>query len=364
MRILRSYILQELLGPCLMAFIVFTFVLVVGNLVKLADLLVNKGVPLIDVLRLFTLLIPTLLSHTVPMAILTGTLLAFGRLSSDQEITAMQASGVSVMSLAVPVVMAGFIVSIGLVLVNDQVVPATHFATRRVLEEIGVRNPAAYIEPGTFVKEFRPYILFVYRMEGNRLHKVRIYEPLAGRPTRTILAERGEFVPLPEMRQVQFKLFHGTSDEPDPQDPTKLYKLEFASYSMTLTLGAGRHPRTLAKKPKDMTLAQLRQEMHALASQGIPPAPLEAEMHRRLATAGSGVAFVLIGMPLAIRTRRAERSIGFAISLLLILGYYLLLLGGQALALQGIVPAAPALWLPNAILLIVGLSLLYRIAHR
>lgn len=364
MVILRRYVLKELVGPCTMAFVVFTFVLVVGNLVKLADLLVNKGVPVSDVARLFLLLIPTLLSHTVPMAILTGTLLAFGRLSSDQEITAMQASGVSIWSLAAPVAVVGLVAALGLVVINDRVVPQSHFATRKVLEQIGVRNPAAYIEPGTFVKEFKPYILFVYRMEGNQLHKVRIYEPIEGQPTRTILAERGEILPLPQTRQVQFRLFQGTADEPDLQDPAKLYKLEFASYAMTLTLGSGRDPNALMKKPKDMTLTELRREEASLAAQGIDPAPLEVEVHRRLATAGSAVAFVLLGMPLAIRTRRAERSIGFAISLILILGYYLLLLIGQGLALQGVLPAAPALWAPPVALIAVGLTLLQRLAAR
>lgn len=364
MHLLRRYVLRELLGPCLMAFVIFTFVLVVGNLVKLADLLVNKGVPFTDVVHLFLLLIPALLSHTVPMAILTGTMLAFGRLSSDQEITAMQASGVSLWGLAVPVAIVGLITSVGLVLINDRVVPQTHYATRKVLEQIGIRNPAAYIEPGTFVKEFKPYILFVYGMEGNRLYKVRIYEPMEGRPTRTVLAEHGEFVPLPETRQVQFRLYQGTADEPDLRDPTKLYKLEFASYAMTLTLSQGRDPNTLMKKPKDMTLPELRGEIATLRAQDIDPAPLETEIHRRLATAGSGLVFVLLGMPLAIRTRRAERSIGFAMSLVLILIYYLLLLGGQSLALQGMLPPVPALWLPNVLALIVGLVLLARLVRR
>ncbi|MBI4314054.1 MAG: LptF/LptG family permease [Candidatus Omnitrophica bacterium] len=363
MLILRRYVLKELLAPCLMAFVVFTFVLLVGNLVKLADLLVNKGVPLIDILKLFSLLIPTLLSHTVPMAVLTGTLLAFGRLSSDQEITAMQASGVSVLSLAFPVGIVGLILGVALVLVNDRVVPGTHFATRKVLEEIGVRNPGAYIEPGTFVKEFKPYILFVYRMEGNQLYKVRIYEPMPGRPTRTILADRAEFVPLPETRQVQFKLYRGTADEPDLEDAAKLYKLEFASYAMTLSL-AGKNQRDIMKKPKDMTLSEIRAEMASLKEQGIDPAPLETEIHRRLAASGSTLAFVLIGMPLAIRTRRAERSVGFALSLMLILIYYLMLLGGQSLALQGLLPAAPALWLPNILLTAIGIGLLARVAYR
>lgn len=364
MRLLRRYVLRELLGPCLTAFTIFTFVLVTGNLVKLADLLVNKGVPLWDVLKLFGLLIPSLLSHTVPMAILTGTLLAFGRLSSDQEITAMQASGVSLWSLAVPVAAAGLVASLCLVLVNDHLVPTSRFATRKVLEQIGIRNPAAYLEPGTFVKEFKPYVLFVYQMDGNRLYKVRIYEPMEGRPTRTILAEHGEFIPLPDTKQVQFRLFQGTSDEPDARDPSRFYKLEFASYTMTLALGTGRDPSNLRKKPKDMTYGELWEEIRDLRAQGIDPTPLEAEAHRRVATAGSGLAFVLIGMPLAIRTRRAERSIGFAISLGLILIYYLLLLVAQSLAIQGLAPPGPVLWLPNVLLMGTGLWLLQRAGHR
>lgn len=364
MSLLHRYILRELVGPCLMAFTIFTLVLVTGNLVKLADLLVNKGVPPWDVLRLFGLLIPSLLSHTVPMAILTGTLLAFGRLSNDQEITAMQASGVSLWHLAAPVAAVGLVVSLGLVLVNDHLVPNSRFATRRVLEEIGIRNPAAYLEPGVFVKEFKPYVLFVYQMEGNHLSKVRIYEPMEGRPTRTILAERGEFIPMPDTKQVQFRLFQGTSDEPDLRNPARFYKLEFASYTMTLNLATGRDPSNLRKKPKDMTPWELRREIRELAAQGIDPTPLATEQHRRPATAAAALAFVLVGMPLAIRTRRAERSIGYALSLALILLYYLLSLGTQSLAVQGLVPPGPALWLPNALLVGAGLLLLQRVGHR
>lgn len=364
MSLLRRYVLRELLSPCIMAFVIFTFVLVTGNLVKLADLLVNKGVPLWDVLRLFSLLIPSLLSHTVPMAVLTGTLLAFGRLSSDQEITAMQASGISLWSLAIPVAAAGLAASLMLVMVNDHLVPNSRFATRKVLEQIGIRNPAAYIEPGVFVKEFKPYVLFVYQMEGNHLTKVRIYEPMEGRPTRTILAERGEFIPMPDTKQVQFRLYQGTSDEPDPRNPNRLYKLEFASYTMTLSLGTGRDPSTIRKKSKDMPYAELRREIRELRAQGIDPSPLETEAHRRVATAGAALAFVLIGMPLAIRTRRAERSIGFAMSLALILIYYLLSLGAQSLAMQGTVPPGPALWLPNVLAMLMGLWLLQRAGRR
>ena len=87
MRILRSYILKELMGPFALSLVVLTFVLLMGNIVKLAELVINKGVNILDVGKLLLFLIPYLLSYTLPMAVLTGLLLAMGRLSHDNEVT-------------------------------------------------------------------------------------------------------------------------------------------------------------------------------------------------------------------------------------------------------------------------------------
>ncbi len=347
-----------------MALVLFTFILLVGNLVKLADLLINKGVPVFSIFQMFGLLVPTLLSHTVPMAALTGTLLAFGRLSSDREILAMRTSGVSLIALAIPVLTVGGILSLGLIPINDRIVPWSHYATRQLLAEIGIRNPTAFLEPGTFIKEFKPYILFIYGVEGNKLSKIRIYEPREGYPTRTIVAERGEFIPMPAERRVVLKLYEGSADEPDPGDPSKFYKLEFASYSMNLTLKEGQDPKNLARKPKDMSQDQLEQEQERLRSQGIDPTPLKIEQHRRIAMAFSPFAFMLIGFPLGITTRRAQRSVGLGLSVLVFLGYYLFLVAGQGLAQKGWLPPAAALWLGNGVLFVLGALLLWRASKR
>ena len=364
MRLLRTYILKELLQPTLMALVMFTFILLIGNLVKLADLLINKGVPILSIFQMFGLLVPTLLSHTFPMACLTGTLLAFGRLSSDREILAMRTSGVSLIALAIPVLIVGLILSLALIPINDRIVPWSHYATRRLLAEIGIRNPTAFLEPGTFVKEFKPYILFLYGVEGNKLSKIRIYEPREGYPTRTIVAERGEFIPIPEERRVVLKLYDGSADEPNPRNPEKFYKLEFASYSMNLTLKEGQDPNNLARKPKDMNPDQLGEEEERLRSQGIDPTPLVLEEQRRIAMAFSPLAFVLIGFPLGITTRRAQRSVGLGLSVLVFLGYYLFLVAGQGLAQKGWLPPGLALWLGNIICFLIGLLLLWHSARR
>ena len=360
MKILRTYLLKELLQPTGMALVLFTFVMLVGNLVKLTDLLINKGVSPFAILQMFILLIPTLLGYTVPMSVLTGTLLAFGKLSSDREIMAMKASGISFFSIASPILLLGFLVSVALVPVNIHIVPWSHYATRQLLMEIGIRNPTAFLEAGTFIKEFKPYILFIYQVDGNKLSKIRIYEPREGRPTRTIVAQRGEFIPIPKERRVLLRLYNGAADEPDPKDPTKFLKLQFVTYTMNLDLAENKDPASLDRKPKDMNLNQLRTETKKLAEQGIDPTPLRVELHRRIAMAFCPLVFILIGLPLGITTRRAQRSIGFGLSVVIFLGYYFLLVLGQTMAEKGIVPVAPALWMANIIFFLLGAILLWR----
>lgn len=360
MKILRNYLLRELLQPTGMAFVLFTFVMLVGNLVKLTDLLINKGVSPLAIGEMFLLLVPTLLGYTIPISVLTGTLLAFGKLSSDREILAMRASGVSFPAIAAPVLLVGLTVSLFLVPVNTSIVPWTHFATRQLLLDVGIRNPTAFLEPGTFIREFKPYILFIYSVEGNKLSKVRIYEPREGHPTRTIVAQRGEFIPIPEEQRVLLKLYDGSADEPDRQDPEKFYKLEFKTYTMNLALGGGKDPQNLGKKPKDMSMAELRAETRTLAGQGVRPLPLQIELHRRVAMAFSPLVFVLVGLPLGITTRRAQRSIGFGMSVVIFLGYYLFLVLGQTLAQKDLLAVAPSMWLANAVFLGIGATLFWK----
>src|SRR3989338_959496 len=157
MRILRDYILKEFFHSFYLSIIVFTFVLLVGNLIKLADLIINKGVDIISVLKLFTYLIPWLLSFTLPVAILTSVILTFCRFSSDGELVAMKASGISLSRVSFPLVMLGIIAIFTAFFLNGQVSPEASFASRRVIKEIGLKKPSAMLEEGTFIRGFQDY---------------------------------------------------------------------------------------------------------------------------------------------------------------------------------------------------------------
>jgi LPS export ABC transporter permease LptF len=361
MRTLRNYILKEFFGPLLLSLALLTFVMLLGNIIKIAEMIINKGADIVSVGKLFIYLVPYLLTYTLPIACLTTALVSLGRLASDNEIVAIRASGINILHLIIPLIIVGLIFSLVLVVFNDYVVPYTHFASRKTLIEIGIKNPAIVLEPGVFINAFDKYILFVYRIEQNKLFHIRIYEPRGeSKPARTIVAKRGEFISLPEKNIVKLKLMDGTSDELDPANPNTFYKLNFKTYFMTLNL-AKTGDNKVEKKPKDMTFRELAFEINKIKKSQLDPAPLIAQLHERISLAFSCLVFMLLGCPLALLTRRREKSINLALAFFIVGTYYLLFLGADALSSQGWIRADIAMWGPNIIFGLLGIGLILKI---
>ncbi|MDD4909487.1 MAG: LptF/LptG family permease [Candidatus Omnitrophica bacterium] len=358
MKILRNYILKEFAAPLIASILVLTFVMLLGNMVKMADLVINKGVDIVSVSKLFLLLTPYLFSYTLPIATLAAVLLCFGRLSSDNEIIAIRSSGINIFRLIVPILVLGLIMSLVLVVFNDKVIPRAQLASKKAVMRVGVSNPTAALEPGVFIDSFEKYVLFIYQIEGNRFSNIRIYEPQEGKPTRTIVAKEGEFIAIPDKNIVKLKLLDGTSDEPDPNEPNSFYKLNFKTYFMTLNLASA--TGEVEKKPKHMTIKELMQEIGRLKTKGINPLPLITEINKKLSMAFSCLVFVLIGAPLAIITRRREKSVNFGIAFLIVGAYYLLVIGAEALCLQSNFNPNIAMWAPNVLLGAIGGVLTYK----
>jgi LPS export ABC transporter permease LptF len=364
MKILRNYFLKEFIGPLFLALALLTFVMILGNLVKIADLVIRKGVDIYSVWKLFLFMMPYLITYTLPISALTAVLMALGRISSDNEIVAIRASGINLFHLVLPLLIVGIILSLVLVILNDRVIPYAHYATRKTLLEVGIKNPTAALEPGVFINSFQNYILFIYDIDQkkNKLTNVRIYEPQGeGKPTRTIIARQGEFSSIPERNAIKLKLMDGTSDEPNPENPANFYKLNFKTYFMTLNLNQLQDKGQIEKKPKDMTIQELLNEIEKLKKENIDPAPLVTEINEKVALAFSCFVFMLLGSSLAIITRRREKSVNFGIAFLIVGVYYLLLIGSKGLSLQGYVNPTVAMWIPNIALGIIGAILTFKL---
>ncbi len=364
MHILKKYILSEWFSLFLLSLVIISFVLVIGNVFKMVELIVAKGVDPVSVGKLFAYLLPSLLIFSIPISVLTGTLLGFGRLSSDNEITAMRASGISLFYIIFDLLLIAGLLSGICLYCNDTLIPQSHFQVRRIMKEIGLKQPTAYLEERTFIKAFQDHIIFIYRIKGNRLEGIRIYQPQGEKPTRTIIAESGEFISIPEKNAVKLILRKGIADEPNFEDPEMFYKVKFKTYRLPLQLEKNDSPQKINKKISEMSSREIREEITKMRRLSVDPTPLIVGLHKKLALSFSSLAFTLIGIPLAIKLNRRERSLGFGLSLIICLIYYMLMVLGEGLAIRGTIDPITGIWLPNTLLAVAGIYLIYKVVEK
>jgi len=326
---------------------VLTCVFLLGNLIQLTNLVINKGVSITTVGKAFLLMIPVFLGYTIPIASLISIMLAFSRFSADNEIIALRASGVHLGQLLLPLVILGFITSLFLIILNASIIPYAHHEQRRVLKNIGAENPTALLEAGMFIHAFDGQIIFIHKIDGNKMSNVTIYQPKPDGPTRTIIAKNGEFTPVPGGKQIKLKLMNGTSDEPNLENLDNFYKLNFKNYFMTLDLS--KNQKKIEKKPQSMTLKELKTEIAKLEMLFVDTTRLRSEYYWKIAWSFSPLIFTLIGFPLSVIVNRREKSANVVLAILCFAFYYLFSLGCKALSNQGILPPALIIWTPNAI---------------
>lgn len=349
MKILRNYILRECILPFILSLSVLTSVFLLGNLIRLTNMVINKGVSLALVGKVFFYYIPFFLTYTLPISCLVAVILTFGRFSADNEIMAIRASGIHLRKLLWPVLTLGIMLSLFSIVLNIKIIPHAYHQQRTLLKEMGTKNPTALLEAGTFINDFKDQILFIYRIEGNKLFNVRIYQPQPdGKMTRTITAKEGEFTQVPGKDKIKLKLMNGTSDEPDLENPNNFYKLKFNTFFKTLNLSQGKKGK-IEKKPKGMTLEEVKEKITELDTLGVDATPLEIEFHRKLSWSFSVLVFIMLGFPLAVVTHRREKTANIALAMLCAASYYLLTLGCEALAIQKILPIGITMWTPNII---------------
>ncbi|MCX6356525.1 MAG: LptF/LptG family permease, partial [Candidatus Aureabacteria bacterium] len=228
MKIIHRYIGGQLLKSFLIALVVFTFILLMGNVIRLVDLL-ERGVAGGLLLKLFMSFIPYLLSFSIPISILTASLLTFGRLSADNEITAMRSCGLGYNKIF----RSGYALAIVLTLVcwvvNAHLSPWAHYTMRKLKYSVGEQSPEALLEPGVFIDYFKPYQFYIGQKDGPLFRDVIIYEKLEDGRTRFLKAQRGE-ISSDENGQIVFKIYDGTMEEPPRAGEATSLSATFKTY--------------------------------------------------------------------------------------------------------------------------------------
>jgi lipopolysaccharide export system permease protein len=176
-KIIHRYVVRELVGPFVFAVLVATFVLLLARIFNMVELIISKGVPVLIVAELFAYYVPALLAMTVPGAMLIATLMAFGRLSGDNEVTALKSSGVSLYTVIVPVAVIGLILTGFTYVFLDRVVPESNHRFKNLMLDIGMKRPDLNVRERVFVRDFPGYELYINEIDERtgKLNDVTVF---------------------------------------------------------------------------------------------------------------------------------------------------------------------------------------------
>ncbi len=358
------YILKEILPIFFIGLMTFTIILLMDKILKLIELIVNRGGSLSDVVMLFLFISPSFLIITIPVAVLLGTLLTFGRLSSDGEITAFKASGMSLYQLFFPIsifALAAFLLTSFLIFYG---LPWGNRGFKATLYRLVQSKADIEIKERVFNDAFKGLVVYVDRvpLQGSHMEGVLIYDQREKGKSNTILAKEGFIINSPESQEIVLRLRNGDIHRFEPEAHT-FQKIKFDTYDLKLELA--KTFAAIEKKIKDweMSIVDIREKMEETKRQGGDTTSYKVELHKRYAVPFTCIVFALIGVPLGIQPHRSGRSYGFVLSILILLAYYISLTASEILAMRKIIPAFSAGWIPNFLFGGLGIYLLVKTAR-
>ena len=355
------YILKEILPIFFVGLTVFTIILLMDKILKLIELIVNRGGSLSNILMLFVFISPSFLIITIPIAVLLGTLLTFGRLSSDSEITAFKASGTSLYQLFFPVsvfalvafLITGFLVFYGL--------PWGNRGFKATLFLIAQSKADIEIKERVFNDMFSGLVIYVDRVpiQRNRMEGILIYDDREKGMSNTIIAKEGFLINNRESQEIILRLNHGDIHRYEPRVHT-FQKIKFDTYDLKLELSKVLLALGRKLKEFEMSIDEIKEKIENLKKQGKDTTSQKVELYKRYAIPFTCIVFALIGVPLGIQPRRSGRSYGFILSILILLVYYISVIAFEFFALNKTIPPYLAGSAPTFLFGCLGIYLLVK----
>ena len=360
-RLIERYILTTILPYALAALLLLTGVLFIQQTGRYFETIFRDVMPASFVYGLALALLPTVLIFTLPAAVLCGTIIGLGRMSSDSELIVMRAAGISTWRTLWPALAIGVIATLASGYLNLVEAPRAQRDIKSVAVRTALYKLDSPVEPRTFTTDFPGYVIYVRDGDTAKGQWGRIFiqSAQADHSTDLITARTGRIDSSSEKSELVLEDAMKTH-VPAPDAKDQSYVVErLASLRVVFNTGRSSLLARLQKQdpdPDEMGFNQLRQ----FSSTSTGPQQREAAIifHKRLAFALSPFVFSLFGAALALRLRRGGRGFGIMVSLLILLLYYVVTLGGDHLARGGTISPAAGAWTSTILTLGFGIVLL------
>jgi len=427
MKILTRYILREHIPPFLFAVFIITFLLILETIPKIVEMVIDKDISALIVLELIFLNLAWMIALSVPMAVLVATLLAFGRLTSDSEIIAIKASGINLIRILIPLLIAAAFLTYGMIQFSDKILPRLNHKARVLSGDIRSMRPMLTFRPGVFITDISGYIILIDKIDHttSEVERIRITDNKNPNEPKITVAKSGLMKFIDNGQTVQFTLFEGETHMLDTKEPENYRRVDFKKQVINVG-GIGselKRSETSYKTDREMSISEMQevvedarfaigpfhaqmeksanQRLDLLFCDSLPPPKdttmadssamvllkieltnistrlkrnyeqvvaqtkqidkYKIEIYKKYSIPAASFAFILIGAPLGILSRRGGMGVAVVVSLIIFTIYWGFLIGGEDMADRGIVSPFLAMWAADILTTIAGIYLLIKV---
>jgi lipopolysaccharide export system permease protein len=362
-KIINLYLFKEIFVTFGVCVFILTFTMLMGQVFRLTEMVINKGFGFVATLMFLGLLLPSLFMFVIPMSLLLGILITLGRMSADGEIIAFKASGISLSQVFRPILIISLIAFFTSNFFTLYLSPKANYFLKKLIFDVAKTKAEVGIKERIFDADFEGLTLYVNQIDPSdgKLEGVMVSDTRQAEEPSTIVAKEGYLIPNPEELEMTLQLKNGSIHRLS-QKKKSYQKIDFETYSLILNLqDSSTGPTSMKKKEKEMSFQELWQIAIQQRAKKERYYHILVELHSRFSTPFACLVFGLLAVPLGIFSPRAGRSYGFVISLIVILTYFILFSLGKNIGSLGMMHPMIAMWLPNIFFLLFSFYLFKKI---
>lgn len=351
---LDRYIFFELVPPFFLGIIGFILIMITDLLFTYTDLIINKGVPLLVVLRLLIFKLPAIMVLTFPVSTVFATSMVFSGMSKESEMTALRTSGVSLLRISAPVLLIAVGISIMSYLTNEYLVPWSNHTSENIIREMILRQPLPEIKENVFFRDSSNRYFYVRQVDQktNSLYDLMIYEMGEGRFPRVIIAKSAKY------DGQNWMLSDGVIHRYDDTTGKLDYEANFSE--MQVLVNENITNFTDQKTTYEMNSKELSGLVSMLKKGGVDTKVLLTDLYMKISVPVTCLIFAMLGIPFSLTAVRSGRAFGIVFCVALIFTFYVVASVFRSFGHGGILHPFVAAWLPNLFFGILGISMLIK----
>jgi lipopolysaccharide export system permease protein len=360
--IVNRYVLKEMLAPFSINVLVFTFLFLMTELIKITNWIVNYNLSIFSVLTLIFFTMPWFLMFIIPMSVMLAVVLTFLGMSADNEIVALKSCGLSVYGLLPPVLIfsfAGFFLTLFMTLYG---VPKSKATLEDIVLEMAASNVTIGLKERTFNDAFKDVMLYINEIDLNQKKLIDIFieDKRQRNMISTVVAPEGRMYSEPGKYIFHLVLSNGTIHQTNLKDHSA-NSIRFDTYKLSLDLKKELEKAEEREKGREeMSIAELQQVVNESTEKDKDYYKAQIVIHRRFSIPVACLTLGFLAFPLGIQSKSGKRSSGLIMCLFFFLLYYVLLAAGYSLGKKGVYPPVIGMWLPNLTMVGIGVYFFFQ----